>query len=166
MEIICRSGCGPKVEHCRPQRVKNNKLLESKPVKKDELLEAKKDKTQSQNPVSHILSPEQRVEIIAGILSEVFQRFLLIVQQFISWLMTDLCCDQNLFYLWKIYFCRSSEIKLNLKLRLTLELIKRTLIPVGNVELSTFDLPLLPMPTHKCKNKTRFYTACPADILL
>ena len=123
MEIICSSGCGPKVEHCRPQRMKNNELFGSKSMKKDELLEAKKDKTQ--NPVSHILSPEQRVEIIAAILSEVFQRFLLIVQQFISWLMTDICCDQNLFYLWKIYFCRSSEIKLNLKLRLTLELIKK-----------------------------------------
>ena len=67
--------------------------------------------------------------------------YLLIDDRYMLW-------SESLF-LWKIYFCCSSEIKLNLKLRLTLELIKRTLIliPVGNVELSTFDLPLLPMPT-------------------
>ena len=70
----------------------------------------KKDKTQSQNPVSHILSPEQRVEIIAAILSEVFQRFLLIVQQFISWLMTDICCDQNLFFCEKYIFAAAVKL--------------------------------------------------------
>ena len=41
------------------------------------------DETQTQNPLSHILSTEERAEIITAILSEVFHQFVLIVEKYI-----------------------------------------------------------------------------------
>ena len=44
---------------------------------------SKTDESQTQNPLSQNLSPQERAEIIAAILSEVFHQFVMIVEKYI-----------------------------------------------------------------------------------
>ena len=65
------------MEHCRPQQIKKE---EAQSWMKNP---SKTDESQTQNPLSQNLSPQERAEIIAAILSEVFHQFVMIVEKYI-----------------------------------------------------------------------------------
>ena len=70
-----RSGCGPKVEHCRPQWKKKEENRLKNPENRDE--------SETRKSLPHILSPGERAEVFTAILTEVFHQFVLIVEKYI-----------------------------------------------------------------------------------